>query len=62
MVAPEFARRVFPGGGIVRPTIVADGRAVGTWRRAGAKVEIEPFDGAGLGVDGEVADVQRFLA
>lgn len=61
-VPPELARRVWPGGGIVRPTVMENGRAVGTWRRAGSKVEIDPFDDAPLDVDAEVADVQRFLA
>jgi hypothetical protein len=62
IVAPEHARRVWPGGGIVRPTVVANGRAVGTWRRTGARVELEPFPGTELDADDEVADVQRFLA
>jgi hypothetical protein len=30
-VAAEDARRVHPGGGIVRATAVADGRVLGTW-------------------------------
>ncbi|WP_418606664.1 DNA glycosylase AlkZ-like family protein [Georgenia sp. SUBG003] len=45
---PEHADRIVPGGnGIFRPTVVADGRAVGTWRRVGTgarrKIEAEPF-------------------
>jgi hypothetical protein len=60
-LAPEHARRVWPGGGIVRPTVVSNGRAVGTWRRTGTRAEIEPFAGPDLEVDDEVADVQRFL-
>jgi hypothetical protein len=62
IVPPQYAGAVWPGGGIVRATIVANGRAVGTWRRAGTRVEIEPFDGAEPAVDDEVADVLRFLA
>ncbi|GIH99594.1 hypothetical protein Pta02_16030 [Planobispora takensis] len=31
----EFAHRVFPGGGIFRPTVVSDGRVVGTWKHTG---------------------------
>lgn len=61
-VAPGLARNVWPGGGIVRPTVVENGRAVGTWRRVGSKVEIERFGDGPLAADGEVADVQRFLA
>jgi hypothetical protein len=64
-VPAEHAREVWPGGGIVRPTVVANGRAVGTWRRAGRKVEVEPFPNAAIDDEAlaeEVADVQRFLA
>jgi hypothetical protein len=62
---PEHAGRVWPGGGIVRPAIVANGHGVGTWRRAGTRVELEPFPGSGFDVraaDSELADVQRFLS
>src|SRR3954453_5119411 len=32
----EFAERIVPGGnGMFRPTVVSDGRIVGTWRRSG---------------------------
>ncbi|MEA2412135.1 MAG: hypothetical protein QOC77_2696 [Thermoleophilaceae bacterium] len=62
MVPREHARRVWPGGGIVRPTVVANGRCAGTWRRAGTRVEIEPFPGSWLAVDDEIADVRRFLS
>ena len=45
---PEFADRIVPGGnGVFRPTVVSDGRVVGTWRHArrGAKrtVAATPF-------------------
>jgi hypothetical protein len=62
---PEHARRVWPGGGIVRPAIMANGHGVGTWRRTGTRAELEPFPGSGFDVraaDPEVADVQRFLS
>ena len=42
-VAPEHARRIHPGGGILRATVLVDGRAAGTWSRAGGAVAIEPF-------------------
>ncbi|MDQ1597369.1 MAG: hypothetical protein QOI70_793, partial [Microbacteriaceae bacterium] len=36
-LAPEHANRIVPGGnGIFLPTIVVDGKVVGTWRRAEA--------------------------
>ena len=65
-VAPEHARRVHPGGGMLRPVAIADGRAVATWkrgRRAGA-VELDPFEPLeaaterALRADGE--DLARF--
>ena len=46
-VAPEHARTVHPGGGIIRATIVADGRVTGTWRRDRGRVVREPFARAG---------------
>jgi hypothetical protein len=47
-VPPEHADRIVPGGnGMFRPTVIADGRAVGTWRRTGPAgrrtVAAEPF-------------------
>jgi hypothetical protein len=62
IVPPPHARQIWPGGGIVRPTVVANGRALGTWRRAGSRVEIERFPGAAIEAGDEVADVRRFLA
>jgi hypothetical protein len=45
---PEFADRIVPGGnGMFRPTVVSDGRIVGTWRYTGSggrrTVTAEPF-------------------
>jgi hypothetical protein len=45
---PEFAARIVPGGnGMFRPTVVHDGRIVGTWRASGKgpdrTVAAEPF-------------------
>ena len=45
-VPTEFADRIVPGGnGVFRPTVVRDGRVVGTWRRtrAGQPVEATAF-------------------
>jgi hypothetical protein len=42
-VPPEHARTVHPGGGVIRATIVADGRVTGTWRRDRGRVVREPF-------------------
>jgi hypothetical protein len=48
-VPAEYADRIVPGGnGVFRPTVVADGVAVGTWRHAGRgdrrTIDAEPFD------------------
>jgi hypothetical protein len=65
---PQHAKQVVPGGGIVRPTIVVDGRILGTWasKRSGKRlaVTLEPF--ASLDPDvtealaAEVEDLGRF--
>jgi hypothetical protein len=51
VLAPEHADRIVPGGnGLFRPTIVVDGRVVGTWRRTARAAEVlvvpELFDPA----------------
>lgn len=38
---PKYLREVFTLAGIVKPTILLDGRIVGTWKRKGKKVEME---------------------
>jgi hypothetical protein len=63
-VPAEHARRVMPGGGIVRATVLANGIAVATWRlrRRGTRhtLEIEPFgDVPDTGV--EVDAIARYL-
>lgn len=68
-VAPEHARRVHPGGGLLHPTLLIDGRALGTWRSARRRdrleVTIEPFAAFPPeilpGLEAEAADVTRFL-
>jgi hypothetical protein len=64
-VPAEHASEVWPGGGIIRPAVVANGRAVARWRlkRSGKRVgiDIEPF-GEAPDVTAEIADVRRFLA
>jgi hypothetical protein len=60
-VPAEHARKVWPGGGIVRPTVIENGRAVAVWKRSGTTIEIEPFDSDAIAGEDEVADIQRFL-
>jgi hypothetical protein len=69
LLPDEFADRVYPGGGVIRATVVVDGLAAGTWRldRSGsvAAIVIEPFepldDAAVSGIEAEVGDVGRFM-
>ena len=61
-VRPEHARDVLPGGGIVRPTVLADGLVEGTWRFERGSPAIAPFDPPGPDVSAEAADVVRFRA
>jgi hypothetical protein len=57
-VAAEHARRVHPGGGIIRPVGIVDGQAVATWTPRGA---IEPFADADPALFAhELKDVERF--
>jgi hypothetical protein len=68
-VQGRYAKRVHPGGGVLRPTLLVDGQAAGIWRqkRRGAKllVTVEPFESLGREVidalEAEVQDLGRFL-
>jgi hypothetical protein len=64
-VASEHAKRVHPGGGMLRATATVDGLAVGTWSAAGGEVAIEPFariaSAAQAELRDEAADVARFV-
>ncbi|MET9514325.1 winged helix DNA-binding domain-containing protein [Streptomyces sp. NPDC002994] len=68
-VPTEHERRVWPGGGQIRPTVMVDGRAVGTWSggRRGQGLTVDPFPGTAppaaavaTGIARESADVARF--
>lgn len=56
-VSPQHARAVHPGGGMLHPAILVDGRATGTWRvrwqHGRLMVAAEPFD--------DLADVRHEL-
>jgi hypothetical protein len=50
VLAPEHRHAIVPGGnGVFRPTLVHDGRVVGTWRRTTSRsrtaIDADPFDG-----------------
>lgn len=70
MAVPEpFARRVHPGGGLIRPVVSIDGLARGTWSKrrykGGVEVLVEPFEELSEDVlkqvETEVQDLGRFL-
>jgi hypothetical protein len=62
ILAREHARKVFPGGGILRPVALVGGRIEGVWARKGAEATVTPFDETPSGLfDDEIADVRRFL-
>ena len=69
MVAEKYARRVHPGGGLIRSCMLVDGAAKANWklekRRAGARVLVEPFEtleGSILPqLEAEVQSLGRFL-
>ena len=70
LVLPEeHERKVFPGGGILRPTLIVDGMARGTWAttRAAKRLEVKlrPFSRLSSSllsrVTAEADDVGRFV-
>ena len=67
-LAPEHARRVNAGGGLVRPVVLDDGGVVATWRYlrgATDTVEVIPFQALSRrtldGIEREVRDIGVFL-
>jgi hypothetical protein len=63
----EHAKRVAPGGGIIRPVAIADGRVFATWRldRPKGRIELDPFGRVTKpmreGIEQEVAAIGDFL-
>ena len=61
-MAPEHARRVWPGGGWIHPVVLVDGVAAGTWRLEDGEVTVDAFGEIPAdGLSAEAADVRRFL-
>ncbi len=76
VVDRHYARRIRPGGGVLRPAVLVDGKAVGTWRidrrkkAAAARwllnviVVVEPFEPLDeelhVGLEEEVQSIARF--
>jgi hypothetical protein len=66
LLADELQKRVFPGGGLIRPIVYCDGRAIGTWsRRAtrrGIDVSVDLFESLDeQALARAVADLGRFF-
>jgi hypothetical protein len=68
VVGSAYAKRINAGGGIIHPTIVADGQVVGIWKtkkgKNGLEVLIEPFEPLApeieAGIEAEIEDLARF--
>lgn len=69
MVADAYAKRVHPGGGLIRACLLVDGEAKANWKlekqRAGVRVVIEPFEALDRAIlpslAAEVESLGRFL-
>jgi hypothetical protein len=69
MVHEAYARRIHPGGGIIKATVIVDGRALGIWRSERKKnsttIVIEPFESLSADIkhalEAEVEDLGRFF-
>jgi hypothetical protein len=69
VVDPAYARRVNAGGGIIHPTVLVNGQAVGTWKavRRGKQMEIQidPFESLPAElvplIEAEAAEIAHFL-
>lgn len=66
VVDPPNRRRIHPGGGMISPAVLRDGRAIGTWRPGARDRAIELFDEISdeprAELDAELADLDRFHA
>ena len=69
LVEDAFAKRVHPGGGLIRSCVLVDGEAKANWklekRRTGVRVVVSPFDELERSVipllEAEVESLGRFL-
>ncbi len=68
-LAPKHAKRIHPGGGLLHPALLVDGRAIGTWNvkrhRAHLEVSVEPFEALTVdvqrGLEVDLTDLAHFL-
>jgi Winged helix DNA-binding domain len=67
LIDPAEAKFIYAGGGWIHPSVVRDGRIVGSWRlrreKAEAGVDVMLFDGSAprQAIGAVVADLGRFL-
>jgi hypothetical protein len=67
VLAGDNAKRLLPGSGIIRATVLAKGKVAGTWRLVGSgprrRLEIDWFGrpASRRGIESEARDVARFL-
>ncbi len=69
VVPPQYTKRINAGGGMLHPTLLVDGRAIGTWKSKRQKnhldILVEPFNHLPPelhpGLEAEVTDLSRFL-
>jgi len=68
VLAAKYAKRIFPGGGLLRPALLVNGRVTGTWKvnrhRDSIEVIVEPFEDLTAdvrqGLEAEVEDLAHF--
>ena len=68
VLAAKYAKRIFPGGGLLCPVLLVNGRATGTWKvkrhRDSIEVIVEPFEDLMAdmrrGLEAEVEDLAHF--
>jgi hypothetical protein len=67
LIDPAEAKFIYGGGGWIHPSMVRDGRIVGSWRlrreKAEAGVDVMLFDGSAprQAIGAVIADLGRFL-
>lgn len=64
-VDAAFESRVWPGGGVIRSSVLVDGRVAGTWSRGGRAIAVDPFspltEQVQAGLAREAAGITEFL-
>jgi hypothetical protein len=58
----KHSARVQPGGGIIHPLVLVDGRVEGTWRCRDGRAAVEVFSDRCNALEQEAGEVERFLS